>query len=71
MKDKNSNKLTAEEFELISGQDAKNREQRRKRKVNRLFTRKGYYDHLNAIKIVRKKNGKIKHKYVLLERKSV
>lgn len=64
-------KLTQEEVEFLSGDSTKNRAQRRKRKINRLFTRKGYYDYLNAIKITRKKNGKVKHKYVLLDRKSV
>lgn len=64
-------RLTEEEVDLIAGEGGKNRAQRRARRVNRLFTRKGYYEYLNAIKITRKKNGKTKHKYVLIDRKGV
>jgi ABC-type sugar transport system ATPase subunit len=42
---------------------AMNRAERRKRKVNRLFTRRGFYDNLKAIKVVRKKHGKIRTKF--------
>lgn len=64
-------KLTQEELEFLGGEETKNRAQRRARKVNRLFTREGFYSHLNAIKITRKKNGKIKQKYVHLHKKDV
>lgn len=41
-----------------------NRAARRKKNRNRLFTRKGFIERIWAIRIVRKKNGKKKTKYV-------
>lgn len=67
-------KLTQEEVDLISGESTKNRAQRRQAKFKRvtnLFTKKGYIPHLNAIRIVRKRNNKKHIKYVLLDRKGV
>lgn len=49
----------------------KNRAQRRKRVINRLFTRKGYIQHLNAIRVIRRKNGVTKTKYVHLDKEEV
>lgn len=51
-------------FSDSGGFIAKNRAWRRKKKVTRLFTRKGFIERLWAIRIVRKRNGKIKTKYI-------
>ena len=53
--------------ELIFADDkilTKNRRHKRRKIVNRLYTRKGYIAHLDAIRIVRRKHGKTTVKYV-------
>lgn len=45
-----------------------NRKYRRRKIVNRLYTRKGYINYLNAIRITRIKHGKTTIKYINLNK---
>ena len=48
-----------------------NRANRRLKEPNNIFTREGFIEYLSAIKITRKKAGKIKHKYVKIDSNKV